>query len=431
MRVAHSTTDVTDAGQTAVYAIADTHLGLKEKGLVRLAEAKWVDRRSDQPARVVEFLRWLAKIPAAGWELPVLEETQVMRRTLRRPSHLVLLGDVIELWDGENEAILLSSVPVQRALSALSADKVYVLGNHDAVLEPYQASYPFGIPGLVIVPDSFPDVDDNPVRPQVHPLRIGDRAFVFVHGHQLDRSFRIAVKLHLLGVLGHLRRFGAATGPYALFVFGLMLLVALPLVVLSPSIPGWIILASLFLLAFPRLYMKVARPLYDRLAGKKYQRSRTLRGFASWWKEFRGFLEPTSDLGIVFGHTHYLDWIEIDHRTGARYAPPGAERTLTALLRSESRKRQSLYNISSWISVRGRHEEIVGATIFYADDRGPLILGWDWHANKPFHIPFPFIEKKRDPRAVEVLTSGELATAGQLGWPSRLVERWQRERIKL
>ena len=121
----------------------------------------------------------------------------------------------------------------------------------------------------------------------------------------------------------------------------------------------------------------------------------------------------------------------IDHRTGARYAPPGAERTLTALLRSESRKRQSLYNISSWISVRGRHEEIVGATIFYADDRGPLILGWDWHSNKPFHIPFPFIEKKRDPRAVEVLTSGELATAGQLGWPSRLVERWQRERIKL
>ena len=177
--------------------------------------------------------------------------------------------------------------------------------------------------------------------------------------------------------------------------------------------------------------MKVARPLYDKLAGKKYQRSRTLGGFASWWKQFRQFLEPTSDLGIVFGHTHYLDWIEIDHRTGAHYAPRRAERKLTALLRAESRKRQSLYNISSWVSVRGRHEEIVGATIFYADDRGPLILGWDWHSNKPFHIPFAFIEKKRAPGAVEALTAAELKTAAQLGWPSRLVERWQRERIKL
>ncbi|HYS74037.1 MAG TPA: metallophosphoesterase [Thermoplasmata archaeon] len=429
--MAASTTEVKDVGRTAVYAIADTHLGLREKGWMRLAKTKWVDRRSDQPGRVVEFLRWLAEIPPQGWDLSVLDETRVIRRTLQRPSHLILLGDVLELWDGENEAILLSSVPVQRALSALGADKVYVLGNHDAVLEPYQAFYPFGVPGLTIVPDSYPDVDDDPVRPRVHPLRIGDRDFLFVHGHQLDLSFRIAVKLHLLGVLGHLRRFGSATGPYALFIFGLMFVIALPFVVLAPTIPGWILLASLFLLAFPRLYMKVARPLYDKLAGKKYRRSRTLRGFSSWWKQFRQTLELTNDLGIVFGHTHYLDWIEIPHETATRRAAQRAERKLTALLRTENRKRQSLYNISSWVSVRGRHEEIVGATIFYADDRGPLILGWDWHSNKPFHIPFTFIEKKRAPGVVEALTSGELATARQLGWPSRLIERWQRERIKL
>jgi hypothetical protein len=177
--------------------------------------------------------------------------------------------------------------------------------------------------------------------------------------------------------------------------------------------------------------MRVARPLYDLfVAGKKYRRSRAFGGFYAWWKKFRKSLEPAEDLGVVFGHTHYLDWIEFPQQTQSLMSAGRRGRKLADLFHSDRRRRQSLYNISAWVKVSGRHSDVVRAAIFYADTQGPLILGWDWHEKKPFHVPFPFILKKRDPRITEALTPAEIETARNLGWPPQLIERWQKERIK-
>ena len=164
--------------EPVVYAIADTHLGLRERG-----------RRGhrDEPVRVAEFLRWLRNVPTGGSELLVWENDSFSHRWMLPATQVILLGDILELWDAENQAVLLSSVPVGEVLARLEAEKVYVLGNHDNILETLGGRYPFGIPDLNLVRDVYPEPDDRTGR--VAPLQIGTRAFVFVHGHQFDLHF--------------------------------------------------------------------------------------------------------------------------------------------------------------------------------------------------------------------------------------------------
>jgi UDP-2,3-diacylglucosamine pyrophosphatase LpxH len=402
-----------------VYAVADLHLGLRPSGWwAAPGHRQSRDVHSDQPAKVAEFLRWLEAVPPDGSEVRVLHQGVVVPRTLRRATHLILLGDILELWDGENANILFSAVPVGHVLSALKAEKVYVLGNHDSVLASLGDSYPVGFPGLRVVEDSYPEADADG---RVHPLTIGRQGFVFVHGHQLDLSFRAARWLRLLGVLGRLRQFGAATGAYAMWVFGLLFLIALPFVLRAPSVLGGVIAGALFSLAFPQFYMRIARPLSDVLGGsKRYRRDRALRGFADWWRGFGKHVDSLEDLGIVFGHTHYLDWIELPRRTGGAGGAEPVDARLAAALDTGARKRRTLYNISAWVRVSGPHAPVVRDSFFYADDVGPLFLGWDSSRKAPFHIPFEFLaHRTTDP----LLSPSEEVVAQQLGWPAELISK--------
>ena len=60
--------------------------------------------------------------------------------------------------------------------------------------------------------------------------------------------------------------------------------------------------------------------------------------------------------------------------------------------------------------------------MFYADGKGPLLLGWNWNGKRPFHIPFEFIAKRR---ARHRLEPREADIAVQLGWPTKLIEKWR------
>jgi hypothetical protein len=126
----------------------------------------------------------------------------------------------------------------------------------------------------------------------------------------------------------------------------------------------------------------------------------------------------------VFGHTHYLDWFGPGVVGVPSIGRTGSESHLLSLLDGVGTHLPTLYNISSWVSTEGKHKAVIWATIFYADEAGPALLAWNWNMNRPMHLPFEFIRKRR----LRIpLTEVEERTAADLGWPRALIDRWSRD----
>ncbi len=395
----------------AVYAIADTHLGLRE----------WRGQtHSDEPVVVGEFLRWLQTLPEKGGEeVSVREAGGFIKRRLRPVTSLVLLGDILELYDAENQAVLLSSVPFVPILEQLACEKVYVLGNHDNILESLTGQYPLGVQGLSVVRNVYPIPDED--TGVVRPLKIGSEEYLFVHGHQFDPLFTLTGRMSR--ILGVLRQFGAALGNWAWLIFALWLATVIAQCAFGSPLWGWLVVSILALLWIPRICMKSSRVFWNRFFARRYKRQRALRGFHAWWGRFHRSVPEADDLGIVYGHTHMTDWFVAGSQAESQSEAVDTERRLGSFLRGLRTRRHTLYNISSWISTKGKHKDVIRATIFYADEQGPLLLGWDWEDKCPFHIPFEFVRKRR---LGQILDSAEVEITEQLGWPLALIRKWQR-----
>lgn len=113
--------------QGSCIVIADTHLGLvPDPG--KLAEAETCD-----PAALVGFINWLVdlKNKKVENELELYDEGGDASKKLEPPSMLILLGDIVDLWDSTEAKVEFSSRPLFSALEKLDCEKIYVLGNHD------------------------------------------------------------------------------------------------------------------------------------------------------------------------------------------------------------------------------------------------------------------------------------------------------------
>ncbi|MFQ5911013.1 MAG: metallophosphoesterase, partial [Thermoplasmata archaeon] len=265
--------------EPVVYAIADTHLGLRE----------WAGHH-DSPVIVADFLRWLAA--ETPFSIIVLEEDAIVMRQLQPPTHMLMLGDILELWDADNLPLLGSAAQVEAGLDRLNAEKIYLLGNHDNILEMFASQDPFRsveIPGEV-----YPPPDSDGV---VKPLAVGPRSYLFIHGHQFDETGTFSP------LLSSLRQFGASLGAYA-WVF-LILTLGLGLWQgifawqgIDPPFPWalfWTFVIALSLFWGPRFYMSWARRIHRWLSGGRYNRKRSLRGLQAWWSDFQSKVEFTND----------------------------------------------------------------------------------------------------------------------------------------
>jgi UDP-2,3-diacylglucosamine pyrophosphatase LpxH len=117
----------------------------------------------------------------------------LLDRIEREDGHLILLGDIIDLWRFRLEGVLERWGDLLDRFDALEVD--YIPGNHDAILA------------------------DNLVLAQEHPLfrrmrrpfteQIGERRFRFMHGHEVDPFNPAYLDRwgHWLGILSGLVRF--------------------------------------------------------------------------------------------------------------------------------------------------------------------------------------------------------------------------------
>ncbi len=450
-----------------IIVIADTHFGLKKGNVNR-----------SMPGYVAEFLEWVKSLEKEPETVKIVEgdikKGVIKDKTISSPDKLILLGDIIELWDSDNETVAASILSMLPTLSQIKAEKIYVLGNHDDILERailknpethIYMKYFLGESALTIV-DQYPA--NTPTE------KYGDESYLFVHGHQFDKDF---------------------TGPFQIYkVYPLMRTVAnsltfyVPLLfVLSAGITGiiWILQSSfpwedfrisllLFFLSIPYLGIRVARPFWSFLTGMRYRKEETLKTFAHWWEKTVTPAFP-ENVNVVYGHTHFLNYIpspkheKMVEEKGITLGDMHAKyKTELDKKNVEERHMPALINISAWITdfhspheklflksenvyttskklftrvktaISKKKEErkrdrltpesVTAATFLVIDEEGFEYFGWNWDTSsqKIFHIPKDAILKRREKGPVTD-DEGVRAVLKDIGWPNQVIARWEKD----
>lgn len=424
-------------GNGSVIVISDCHLGLvggaeKRRGIVC------------EPEKLGQFLNWLAllesgekvKIKLGPWGNGRRE------KVLKPPEKLLLIGDILELWDASDREIDYCSRPIFEQLNKLKCEKIYLLGNHDYDLKPLIGVYPSGESTLSIMEDYYPAQEEGGKR--VSTLKMGDREYLFVHGYQFDKLFAFQP----WKLLPNIRSGALAFGRYGdlfvgLLVLGIVMAVfnyllmqcspgssilswLFPLLQFFPSFLGlsqgfWNSLIPIFsvfgngallllwlILGGPRIFYLYGRKIWNRLVGTRYNRKASINGILGWWKRLSKKREVTAkNLKIVYGHTHLVDVIMPDE---LREYCKGKEVNITAL------------NIPAWVKdYTEKHRQKLRATCLYIDEEDELFIGWDWHGKKPFLVPIEVVHERMEKGTVLKDTGKKLLT---VDWPKTMVEAW-------
>jgi UDP-2,3-diacylglucosamine pyrophosphatase LpxH len=388
-----------------ILVVADIHLGLLAGKRVYLIQN---NSQSDAIA-FADFVSWLEILQAQGvllidrgkWGPPL---------SVRNPGQLVLLGDYLELWDASDAAIDMSSRGIWNRMEKLTCEKVYVSGNHDFASSMIAGRFPQGASRIQVLPNTYPETGWLTRR-----VTTGQESFIFLHGHQFDRTFRNVGKLWAF--VSYLRDGAEAFRLWSWILF-LVTLALLSICIANWGFP-WLVgsffsgvlggaaLALLFAAFLPRFIVTIGRPAYSLLAGTRYEPGKTLNGFASWWKKLtKSSKVPQGRLYVVYGHTHEMDIFDsndILKYTGAQVP-----------------KELVLLNIPSWVSdVRPEYKDIFRDAFLYIDG-DPHWIGWDWKEHRPFYMP-PIIARTIA-AGIPIDTDTAELLAG-IGWPRGLLEK--------
>jgi len=268
-----------EEGEEAV-VVSDTHFGLNHQGL-------FVTRFRE----LESFFKHLAE----G----------------RRPSLVVLLGDIFEFWTARVRDIVSTALAPLRRLAELDTLVAYVVGNHDRVVAHLGRDGMFVSENVLVVPEMM-------------VVECGGRKGLLLHGHQLDWKFtklkglwRIESSLYLLTeslstLPGSLEWVLAATyaaitpvmlyltegAPFAYRVFAMMsaILLSAPLLMLTLRITQG------------KLWYGLIQPVADvllkgRLRGRAFSSAAVNRPLERLLSEMEAAGLGRLDF-VVFGHTH-------------------------------------------------------------------------------------------------------------------------------
>jgi len=144
-----------------------------------------------------DFLYWL-KLIANSTSL----DCNGTKINIKKPGTNVLLGDILELWDtrkdDRNYVIKDVLAPIS-ILNDIDCDIIYVIGNHDADLYDIKkvwgeegVKFPYKGEGTFkIFYRTYPEPESPDGRHKkeiVKGIKIGNDKYVFLHGHQFDKT---------------------------------------------------------------------------------------------------------------------------------------------------------------------------------------------------------------------------------------------------
>jgi UDP-2,3-diacylglucosamine pyrophosphatase LpxH len=321
------------------------------------------------------FLEWLLDLK----DSPKMIPSKDGMIEIKSPEKMVLLGDILELWDpmeGDRDHVVKQCLRPLSLLSNLSCDKVYVMGNHDDAIKNYNEKIDYEMfrnyTKLDIWNRHYPDEDAG--------MKIGGRSYFFLHGHQYDKSqailamvskllgetwdpvewcnsqyntsftkrhwassfllFAVSVSALVAGWYIQSRMFESFESSFAFTVLG---------VLVGVLVGGFFAFSSL-----PAIVTKGQRKIYNLSKPKDKTARQILED--EYYKEQKDTV--TADV-VVFGHTHFAS----SYRGS----------------RGGWGKEKIFVNTGSWVGV---DEDIDGEmrysnTFVYIDDGGAHILRWN------------------------------------------------------
>lgn len=419
-----------------IIVVADTHFGIKK------------DNSISMPGYFGDFLWWIKELEEENKKVKILDRNTIKDKTLIKPKEIIFLGDIIELWDSDDEAVSTCVSSLLPTLAEIEAEKIYVLGNHDNILDKASLSqekeyYPLGKSNLKIVEDVYPSKGF---------LEMGNQNYLFAHGHQFSPGclFKIASwidekifsnKIRCYDIIPRMKRIGNTMGSFfsgifvIFFVISLIALIyILRLDVLSFRVfndPLFYTTLIFGLLGLPKLIIDHARSLYNKKTGLRYKKQKTKESFEDWWKKFKQKRKIEENVNVVYGHTHFLNYIpapEIDKTMYEFYE----DKLKTRNIPVDTEAKTNLVNISSWMKdikhkeKDEKYKNVMVASFLYIDNEGFEFFGWDWYKKRIFHIPKEVIIIRRELKE-NVIPKWMVGKLTDVGWPKNLIEKWQEQ----
>jgi UDP-2,3-diacylglucosamine pyrophosphatase LpxH len=153
-----------------------------------------------------DFLEWVRGLNSqskkVNYKDPDGKDSEV---TIIKPEKMVLLGDILELWDpkeGNRDNVIMESMKPFSILSEADFEKVYVVGNHDdslGELEDYVNFVTLPNDTKFEVHDShYPEADKQTGIPRGFNAGKGNRTYFFLHGQQFDKEQDVLRKVSRL-----------------------------------------------------------------------------------------------------------------------------------------------------------------------------------------------------------------------------------------
>ena len=366
----------------SIIVVADTHFGLR-------SETQVCD-----PNAFSDFLNWVKNLENEGEENIELGVWGSSEKSLvlNPPEKIILLGDILELWDASFKSIDASTRYVIQLFSDLNCEKIYVLGNHDYDLFDIAGDYPLGASKICIT--------DKEVT-----ILKGEEEYLFLHGQQFDKLFALPSWKFMAPIRNAALAFGSYTWIFvALFFAGLVLEILFG----AKGVADIVLFILLGAISIPFLIIVLGRKGWNKLKTTKYKPREAENNVENWWNTFPRRKEQNRNWNIVYGHTHVIDfWRKAD-----------GDDSFTA------------WNIPSWVRDSTKRGEIHLEQLFrhaflYIHNGGCEFIGWDTKKKKPFLIPKNVILEQRE--------RGDLTKLGiygidenllEIGWSQELIDKW-------
>lgn len=294
------------------------------------------------------FLEWLCEL-----NNPRILLKDGKEKVLSPPRKLILLGDILELWDPIDDKFLYTlkhfSLSMGKLLE-LECEKVYVVGNHDEDISDFQGEFPEKNPFLKIVPRHYPESPTNYEE-------VGKNRYFFIHGHQFDKLFLAAGPL--ASVPSYMARMSSLTSKYfplegwssvLLFLIFLLGFYIFKHAGFSAHLLALTAISAVF--AIPKIFTylqgsvwkKLRRRIIDRPKYKDIERIVD----EGYYKKEKDTIKANI---VVYGHTHVpeISSLAINKKLGKMFV-----------------------NSGSWVREREPYN-----TWVYIDEDGPILLKWD------------------------------------------------------
>jgi UDP-2,3-diacylglucosamine pyrophosphatase LpxH len=326
--------------------VSDVHLGSESCNIEEFYDfLKWVRGLENKS----ETIRWLDKDIA-----------------FTSPEKIILLGDIVELWDprdGDRDYVMKDSMVPFSLLSEIKSEKVYVVGNHDE---------PLGELDTVIDNVSFSngtkfDIWNRHYPDNLRGLRIGSKFYFFLHGQQFDKEQAILAKVSKLigeswNPLGWFQDLYNITFNKKHWKINLLIFLVL-------ALGGWYylwqnflrfgylrafvwgMLTSFFaLFSIPGLVAHYQEKIYNMNKPKDKTVEQIIQD---------KYYDPKKDTirsdRVIFGHTHYAGYYGPNDETGNKL----------------------FINSGCWTGKDSENDQRFTNTFIYIDESGAYIMKWN------------------------------------------------------